>query len=166
MRDSLGTAAPTVLFGLMALLMSSAASAVINLNDKTGKVTYAKETLAASITEKGRKYYTLMSSDVDASSLDIEAELGNGMLPGDRVTITFDFGGMLIGTGGITAAALSVDGTRRTTDNTIWNMALTRMRWSSSGLLFRGTTHSKVMQRSCWSFQQYISPLACPARSP
>ena len=75
MRDSLGGAAWTVLFGLMALLMSSGAGAVIDLTgDRGSTITYALETVTSEIEDSdGNKYYVVM--DDNEGLLNVQATL-------------------------------------------------------------------------------------------
>ena len=114
MRDSLGGAAWTVLFGLMAVLISGTAQALDLDNDDDG-VIYVKEllTTANAQTVDGRMYYPVQGP---GNILDPEATLGFGSPASIDLVVRYDFSGMVfttaVGNGDLT---LSTSGTNATT---------------------------------------------------
>ena len=74
------------------LFGANAAKAVIDLDEKTGAVTYATETLAASVT--GFADYSVVMADND-NLLNVTAEIGLGGPNGTFVTVRFDLSGMV-----------------------------------------------------------------------
>ncbi len=103
MSKPLGGHALIALFGLLALLMSSGAGAVIDLDmrDKSAAVaTYAKETLTTTATVKDKDnmtYYTVMSPTTgpDDTILQVQAKLGIGADDSARVFVDYMLAGMV-----------------------------------------------------------------------
>ena len=93
-RKPLGVVGATML-GLMALLGTNAANAVIGLDgEDTGGVIYAQETITSSLEGRnGATYYVVNGGD---SELDVTAELGFGTVIGASLIVRYDFTGMIL----------------------------------------------------------------------
>ena len=97
MRDSLGGAVWTVLFGLMALLMSSGAGAIdLDAEDRVA-TTYAKETLTdpTTGTKDRATYYKVNGDPADTRVLYWQAKIGIAGATGQRMVVMYTLGNMV-----------------------------------------------------------------------
>ena len=93
-RNSFGAAGKAML-GIMALLVTNAANAVISLDgDDLGGVTYAQETITSSL--EGRDGATYYVVDGGEERLDVTAMLGFGTVGGASLVVRYDFTGMIL----------------------------------------------------------------------
>ena len=107
-RNYFGAAGAATL-GIMALLGTNAANAVINLDDNMGAVIYAQETITSSLEGiDGATYYEV---DGGGNELDVVAMLGFGTVQGASLVVRYDFTGMILTADSVTATALTINAT-------------------------------------------------------
>ena len=93
-RKPLGVIGVAML-GIMALLGTNAANAVIDLDgEDTGAVTYAQETITETLQGKDGATYYVVDGGVD--ELDVTAELGFATVSGASLIVRYDFTGMIL----------------------------------------------------------------------
>ena len=101
----------TAMLGIMALLGTNAANAIISLDgEDTGGVTYAQETITETLQGKdGATYYVV---DGAADELNVTAGLGFATVQGASLIVRYDFTGMILT--GESVPVLTVGGTTGT----------------------------------------------------
>ena len=103
--------AGAAMLGTAALLGTNAANAQINLDEDTGGVTYARETVLTdgSLEVDGAKYYLLGQPAADIHDIVFEAMVGVGAGASDRTLIEYELSGAVFAVA-LTNTSLQVEG--------------------------------------------------------